>query len=240
MPVYRLDNDDIAFPPVAHAEPGGLLAVGGDFSTRRMLAAYASGIFPWSEYRGVPLWYAPDPRLVLTPETLKVGRSLRKIIRRGDFEITLDTAFAAVVQGCAETPRPGQDGTWISEAYTRTMLGLHDMGIAHSVEAWRDGALAGGLYGLSMGAAFFGESMFSRASNASKVAFVTLVRQLARWGITLIDCQVETDHLLSFGGQNWPRPRFMEALSAALGEPTRPGPWALDGDLAVVGPPGGG
>jgi len=227
MPIFRLDKAALFFPPPALAEPGGLLAVGGDFRPERLLLAYSMGIFPWSEYRGQPLWYSPDPRLVLTPDGLRVQRSLAKILRRGDFEVRLDTAFADVVDACAAAPRPGQDGTWISPRYRRAFLALHARGLAHSAEAWRDGVLLGGVYGLCLGGAFFGESMFARASNASKVAFVTLVRELEARGIGLIDCQVETEHLRRFGAVEWPRDRFLRALSAVLGEPTHVGPWAL-------------
>lgn len=227
MPVYRLDKRVMAFPRPEEADETGLLAVGGDFHPERMLLAYTQGIFPWSEYRGQPLWYSPDPRLVLTPELLDVRRSLAKILRRGDYEVRLDTAFAAVLEGCASTPRPDQDGTWISPRYTQTMLALHRAGLAHSAESWRDGRLVGGLYGLSIGHVFFGESMFAHAPDASKVAFVTLVRQLAAWGIDLVDCQVETPHLRTFGAENWPRSRFLAALADRVSQPTRFGPWAL-------------
>ncbi len=193
-----------------------------------MLTAYSNGIFPWSEYRGVPLWYSPDPRMVLIPSELHVGRSLRKIIRRGDFEVRLDTAFEEVITACAETPRVHESGTWISSAYTESFCKMHAMGLAHSVESYQDGKLVGGLYGLSLGSAFFGESMFARASNASKVAFATLVEQLAAWDFTLIDCQVHTDHLSRFGSVEWPRARFLEALDDALDRPTRGGAWRLD------------
>ena len=227
MPIYRLDKTVIAFPPPHHADPSGLLAVGGDFRPERMLLAYASGIFPWSEYSGQPLWYSPDPRLVLTPDTLHVRRSLAKIMRRGDYEVRLDTAFDEVIAGCAAAPRPGQDGTWISRRYRVSMSALHQAGWAHSAEAWQEGRLVGGLYGLSIGRAFFGESMFAAAPNASKVAFATLVRQLGEWGIDLVDCQVETPHLRSFGADEWPRARFLHALGERVAAPSRLGPWTL-------------
>ncbi len=230
MPVYRLDDESLAFPPPSEAEEGGLLAIGGDFRTERMIVAYSMGIFPWSEYGGKPLWYSPDPRLVLTPSALHVGRSLRKILRRGDYEVTLDQAFPEVLERCRSAPRPGQDGTWITSAYMDAYLHLHTLGLAHSAEAWRDGELVGGLYGMSLGGAFFGESMFARAPNASKVAFVTLVRQLEAWGITLIDCQVETEHLSRFGAEEWPRARFLDALASAIAAPTRAGRWQLTAD----------
>lgn len=227
MPIYRLDKAVIAFPPPHHADSSGLLAVGGDFRPERMLLAYASGIFPWSEYGGQPLWYSPDPRMILTPETLHIRRSLAKIMRRGDYEVKLDSAFEAVIAACAGAPRPGQDGTWITRRYREAMSALHNAGWAHSAEAWQDGRLVGGLYGLSIGRAFFGESMFAAAPNASKVAFVTLVQQLGEWGIDLVDCQVETPHLRSFGAEEWPRARFLHALGERVAGPTRLGPWTL-------------
>lgn len=227
MPIFRLDKRVLTFPPPHLADSSGLLAVGGDFEPERLLRAYAAGIFPWSEYAGQPLWYSPDPRLVLTTDGLHVRRSLAKILRRGDYEVRLDTAFDQVVARCAAAPRPGQTGTWITPRYVASLKALHAMGFAHSAEAWRDGELVGGLYGLSIGAAFFGESMFTVAPNASKVAFVTLVRQLAAWDIDLIDCQVATSHLRSFGAEEWSRDRFLAALAEAVAAPTRVGSWAL-------------
>ncbi|PIE19346.1 MAG: leucyl/phenylalanyl-tRNA--protein transferase [Proteobacteria bacterium] len=227
MPVYRLDDNSLGFPPPSEADENGLLAIGGDFRPERMIAAYSMGIFPWSEYLGAPLWYSPDPRMVLTTDALHVGRSLKKILRRGDYEITLDAAFADVVQRCRDVPRPGQQGTWITSGYVTSMLRLHELGVAHSAEAWRDGELAGGLYGLCLGRVFFGESMFARAPNASKVAFVHLVRQLEAWEIDLIDCQMETPHLRRFGAVSWRRARFVDALAERVHAPTVGGPWRL-------------
>jgi leucyl/phenylalanyl-tRNA--protein transferase len=184
------------------------------------------GIFPW---QGEPLhWHSPDPRMVLLADELVVARSLRKAIRRDRFRLTLDTAFERVMTECATVPRPGQDGTWITPAMIRSYTDLHRRGVAHSVETWRGDALVGGLYGLSLGAAFFGESMFAHEANASKVAFVALVEQLERWGIPLVDCQVYTEHLASFGAREWPRRDFLAALHEALGRPTRLGPWRFD------------
>jgi leucyl/phenylalanyl-tRNA--protein transferase len=227
MPVFRL-NAKLAFPPPELADESGLLAVGGDLRPERLLLAYSLGIFPWYG-EGLPiLWYSPDPRLVLDSGELVVSRSLRKTLRRGRYQVTLDTAFDNVIRACADAPRPGQTGTWITEDMVRAYRRLHRLGYAHSAEAWLDGELAGGLYGVSLGAGFFGESMFARADDASKVAFVTLVEQLRRWGIRLIDCQVHTEHLARFGADEVPREQFLARLAAALEQPTRSGRWQLD------------
>ncbi|HXK08726.1 MAG TPA: leucyl/phenylalanyl-tRNA--protein transferase [Vicinamibacteria bacterium] len=225
MPVYRLD-DRLVFPPPEHGPRRGPIAVGGDLRPERLLLAYSMGVFPW---QGEPLhWHSPDPRMVLLADELRVSRSLRRTIRRGIFEITLDRAFTEVMSACATVPRPGQDGTWITPAMIEAYGEIHRRGVAHSVEARRDGALVGGLYGLSIGAAFFGESMFAHDTDASKVAFVVLVEQLRRWGIPLVDCQVYTEHLARFGAREWPRRDFLAALHAALERPTRLGPWRFD------------
>lgn len=227
VPIFRLDRH-LVFPPPELAEDTGLLAVGGDLRPERLLLAYSTGIFPWYE-DGLPiLWHSPDPRMVLRADELVVGRSLRKTLRRGRYQVRLDTAFADVIGACAEVPRPGQHGTWITDEMRAAYVELHRQGYAHSAEAWLDGRLVGGLYGVSLGGAFFGESMFARAADASKVAFVTLVDQLRRWDIGLIDCQVHTEHLERFGATEWPRERFLAALAAALEKPTRPGPWHLE------------
>lgn len=223
MPVWRL-REAIAFPDPRDAEPDGLLAVGGDLSPERLLAAYALGIFPWYEEDPI-LWFSPDPRLVLVPSELRVGRSLAKVLRQGRFEIRFDTAFDEVVAGCASAPRRGQRGTWITPAMREAYGRLHRLGFAHSVEAWRGGALAGGLYGVSLGGAFFGESMFAHESDASKVAFVELVRRVAAWEFRFVDCQVETPHLRRFGALPWTRERFLAELRLALRAPTRRGSW---------------
>jgi leucyl/phenylalanyl-tRNA--protein transferase len=225
MPVYVLD-ERLAFPPPALAPRQGPIAVGGDLRPERLLLAYSMGIFPW---QGEPLhWHSPDPRMVLLADELVVSRSLRKAIRRARLRLTLDTAFTSVMTECATVSRPGQDGTWITPGMIRSYTELHLRGVAHSVEAWRGDALVGGLYGLSLGAAFFGESMFARETDASKVAFVALVEQLQRWGIPLVDCQVHTEHLASFGAREWPRRDFLAALHQALDRPTRLGPWRFD------------
>jgi leucyl/phenylalanyl-tRNA--protein transferase len=225
MPVFRLD-ERIAFPPVSGAVDG-LLAIGGDLRPERLVLAYSLGIFPWYEHRQPILWHSPDPRMVLLAEELRVSRSLRQTLRRGTYRFTLDTAFRSVMEACASVPRPGQRGTWITREMLDAYTELHRRGFAHSVEAWRDGRLAGGLYGVSLGGAFFGESMFARERDASKAAFVTLVGQLRRWDITLIDCQVHTDHLARFGAALWPRRVYLRALKQALTRSTRIGPWAF-------------
>lgn len=227
MPVYQLD-ERLVFPPPELADPNGLLAVGGDLRPERLLLAYSMGIFPWFS-EGLPiLWHSPDPRMVLTPAALHVPRSLRKAMRREPYEIRLDTAFEQVIAACAEVPRPGQDGTWITADMEAAYVDLHRRGLAHSAEAWQGERLVGGVYGVSLGGAFFGESMFARAPEASKIAFVVLVRQLAAWGIELIDCQVHTEHLARFGAEERPRAAFLRALDQALDRPTRRGRWRLD------------
>lgn len=226
MPVFRLDSR-LIFPPPELAEDG-LLAIGGDLSVDRLILAYSQGIFPWYSEGQPILWHSPDPRMVLRAEQLHVPRSLAKLQRRARFEITLDTAFADVIEACAKAKRPGQRGTWITRAMKRAYAALHLAGYAHSVEARLNGELVGGLYGVSLGSAFFGESMFARASEASKLAFVTLVQQLRRWDITLIDCQVHTDHLARFGATEWQRAQYLASLEQAVGRPTRLGPWRFD------------
>lgn len=226
MPVYRLD-ERLIFPPVEHAEDG-LLAVGGDLSPERLVLAYSLGIFPWYSEGQPILWHSPDPRTVLMADGLRVPRSLRKTLRKDPFRLTLDTAFRPVLEGCAAVKRPGQRGTWITRAMKQAYTELHRRGLAHSVEAWRGDTLVGGLYGVSLGAAFFGESMFARAPDASKVAFVALVEQLRRWGVTLIDCQVHTEHLARFGAEEWSRRSYLKALHKALVQPTRQGRWSFE------------
>jgi leucyl/phenylalanyl-tRNA--protein transferase len=219
---------DIAFPPPERASPEGIVAIGGDASPERLLAAYRTGIFPWP-HEGLPLlWFSPDPRFVLPPEQAHLPRSLRKRIRRGEYDVRTDTAFEAVMRACSHVPRPGQDGTWITEELVAGYTRLHALGYAHSVEAWRDGLLCGGLYGVSLGGMFFGESMFAHAPDASKVAFVALLGNLAAWGFDLVDCQAYTKHLERFGAVEWRRRRFLRLLRASLEKPTRVGPWRFD------------
>jgi len=223
--VFLLNDDPEAFPSPRRADKSGLLAVGGDLRPQRLLAAYRQGIFPWYSEGQPILWHSPDPRYVLWGPQLHVPRSLAKALRRGRFQVRYDTAFAQVIAHCSQVPRPGQDGTWITDEMQQAYLELHRQGFAHSAEAWLGDRLVGGVYGVSLGAAFFGESMFTLEPDASKVAFVTLVRQLEQWGIRLIDAQVETENLERFGAQHWPRERFLAALEEALRTPTRLGPW---------------
>jgi leucyl/phenylalanyl-tRNA--protein transferase len=229
MPVFRLD-DRLVFPPV-HLAEDGLLAVGGDLRPERLLLAYTRGIFPWYGENLPILWHSPDPRMVMTTGELVVGRSLRKAIRRRPYQLRMDTAFRDLLLGCAAMPRPGQDGTWLIPEMVDAYCHLHELGFAHSVEAWDVGELVGGLYGVSLGAVFFGESMFARASDASKIAFVTLVEQLAAWGFELVDCQMHTEHLSRFGAVEWPRARYLAALAAGVRKPTLRGRWQLGADL---------
>ena len=215
-------------PPVSWASPDGVVAVGGQADPETLKTAYSRGIFPWP-HEGLPLlWFCPHPRFVLTPEEAHVSRSLRKEMRRGAFEVRADTAFGEVIRACAARPRPGQNGTWITGEMIAGYTALHEEGLAHSIEAWQDGRLVGGVYGVSLGAVFFGESMYANVPNASKVAFATLVANLVRWRFAMVDCQTYTDHLASFGAREWPRPRFLAALKRALREPTRTGRWTLE------------
>ena len=220
--IHLLDGTapDQPFPDPATAEtdPDGLLAVGGDLSPQRLLSAYARGVFPWYSAGQPILWWSPDPRLVLFPERLHVSRSLRKELRRGRFEVTFDRDFPAVIRACA-APRRGETGTWITAEMTAAYEQLHRLGHAHSVEAWLEGSLVGGLYGVALGSLFFGESMFSRVSNASKVAFVQLVRTLESLGCPLVDCQVHTPHLESLGAEMIPRGRFLRIVEENLHHP---------------------
>lgn len=212
------------------ADGSGLVAVGGDLEPERLLTAYATGIFPWFEEGQPLLWWSPDPRLVVQPDDLHVPRSLRKVMRGHRFEVRLDTAFAEVMRRCAAKRRPGQKGTWITESMIEAYVRLHELGYAHSAEAWHKGKLCGGLYGVSLGGAFFGESMFADVPDASKIAFVTLVEWLKGWGVELVDCQVTTEHLLRFGAMEIARDEFLRRLARALETPTRTGPWVLDGN----------
>ena len=210
MPLFVLDNE-LLFPPVRLAEPDGLLAIGGDLSMERLLLAYRNGIFPWYEGRHI-LWWCPDPRFVLFPEELKESKSMRQLLKRNAFDFRIDTAFDQVIASCKTIARRGQESTWITdevkEAYTR----LHAAGHAHSAEAWLNGELAGGLYGIRMGKVFFGESMFSKTSNASKYAFISYVRHLQTEGVELIDCQVYTEHLESLGARMIGRDEFIRTV----------------------------
>ncbi len=221
------------FPPVqsALAEPNGLLAAGGDLSPERLIEAYQHGVFPWSSAGQPILWWSPDPRMVLLPAEIRITRSLAKVLRNRDYEVRADSAFREVMQACAE-PRAEQDGTWISDDMIKAYHALHRRGIAHSIETWIDGELAGGLYGVAIGRMFYGESMFTRRPDASKIALVHLVRQLQRRGYEMIDCQVHTAHLQRMGGREIPRTAFMHKLGELVNYPSNPGAWVLDNDLA--------
>jgi leucyl/phenylalanyl-tRNA--protein transferase len=224
MPVYRLGPDPSLFPDPEQADADGLVAVGGDLSPRRVLAAYASGIFPWPVQRYALCWFSPDPRMLLYPDQLQVSRSLRKACAR--FEVRFDTAFGQVIRACAETPRRHERGTWITPDIVDAFQALHELGWAHSVEAWQDGELVGGLYGISIGRMFCGESMFYRVADASKVAFVGLVHEAERRRFAFVDCQIHTDHLASLGAAPVPRAQFLRELAVAVGAPSQPGSWA--------------
>mgnify|MGYP001036833655 FL=1 len=217
------------FPPVetALADPNGLLAMGGDLSPARLLDAYRHGIFPWFNPGEPILWWSPDPRMVLVPDEVRVTRSLARRLRNAGFELRVDTAFAEVMRACA-APREGAGGTWISPAMVAAYTRLFEAGYAHSVETWRDGRLVGGLYGVAIGRMFYGESMFSREPDASKVALVRLARQLQRWQFGLIDCQMETPHLASMGARTIPRAGFTARLAELVNLPHHPGPWHFD------------
>ena len=208
------------FPPVEKAlkSPNGLLCAGGDLSPERIIAAYSRGIFPWFSEGDPILWWSPDPRMVLFPDELKVSKSLRKSVERGVFETRFDTAFRDVIARCA-APREGQSGTWIGPEMVAAYTALHDMGVAHSVESWQEGELVGGLYGLALGRVFFGESMFSRAPDASKVALVKLVERLREQGCDLIDCQQATPHLASLGAREIPRAEFARLVQDSIQYP---------------------
>jgi len=217
------------FPPVEQAlqHPNGLLAAGGDLSPERLLRAYRLGIFPWFSADEPILWWSPDPRVVLFPGELKIARSMAKTLRKADFEVRADGAFEQVIQHCSE-PRSRQTGTWITAAMQAAYTRLHRLGVAHSVETWHGDELVGGLYGVALGRVFFGESMFSRATDASKIALVHLVRQLQAWGFELIDCQMHTPLLASFGAREIPRAQFTRRVAELVKYSDVPAPWVLD------------
>ena len=227
MAVFRLPRAPI-FPDPGLAEPDGLLAVGGDLSPERLLRAYSEGIFPWYSEETPILWWSPEPRMVLLPEELHVPRSLRRTLRAGRYAIRTDTAFGAVIRRCAERERPDQDGTWITAEMIAAYERLHALGHAHSFEAWDEEGLAGGLYGVSLGAAFFGESMFADRSDASKAAFATSVAWMRARGVELVDCQVDTDHLRRFGAREIPRAEFLARLRNALATQAPSGKWHME------------
>ncbi len=227
MPIYALHSAPV-FPDPNDAEPDGLLALGGDLNPARVLRAYTRGIFPWP-IPGAPLaWFSPDPRMLLHFPNLRVSRSLRKRLRDGDYRVTIDTAFDGVIDACSTMPRAGQQGTWITSDMVAAYRRLHTMGYAHSVECWQGDTLVGGLYGVSVGGMFCGESMFHTATDASKVAFVSLARQLQAWGFHFLDCQLHTPHLESLGAATVPRTEFLEQLAEAQTVETKRGPWKFD------------
>ncbi len=218
------------FPPVASAreDMGGLLAIGGNLAPDRILTAYRDGIFPWGTVDGLPLWYSPDPRMVLFPEEFRLTRSLAKTVRSGKFTVRFDSDFRGVIARCAATPRPGQNGTWITNAMHDAYVRLHELGWAHSVETYAAGELVGGLYGLAIGRMFYGESMFAHRTDASKVAFAHLVRYLVANQFGMIDCQMYTDHLASLGGREIPRADFIERLATLIASGSPRSTWTTD------------
>lgn len=226
MPVFQLDESFI-FPPPQLAREDGLLAVGGDLSPTRLLVAYRMGIFPWYSEGEPILWWAPSPRLVLFPAELKVSRRLARTIRQNRFHVTLDEAFLDVISACARIRRENGEGTWIDHDMIDAYCSLHELGYAHSVECWRHGELAGGLYGLALGATFFGESMFSRIADSSKVALAFLARKLSAWDFDMIDCQIRTEHLMRLGAKEVPGPSFYDLLRKSVIKPDRRGKWSV-------------
>ena len=229
--MFRLSqrDDDLRFPPVELASPEGLLAVGGDLRVERLLEAYRHGIFPWYNDDQPILWWSPDPRAVIFPNKLHVSRSLKRTIRLGGFTVTLDTRFRDVMHGCAG-PRPQypEGGTWITAQMVKAYVQLHELGYAHSVETWQEGRLVGGLYGVALGRIFFGESMFTRVPDASKVALVSLVRQLQTWGFRIFDCQQPSRHIKTLGAEDIPRSEFLDHLADALTQSDRRERWCFD------------
>ncbi len=223
--LYQLNDEDCFFPPADRANKDGLLAFGGDLSPQRLVVAYANGIFPWYNENEPLLWWSLDPRLIIRPGEMRVSKSLRRTIRSGKFEVRIDTNFREVMLHCAATPRKGQDGTWIQDEMVDAYCELHNLGIAHSFEAYQDDELVGGLYGVSIGKVFFGESMFHSVTDASKVAFYHLHQFLQEHDFKLIDCQQETSHLMSLGAYSIPRKDFLEELKVLTVGPTLVGNW---------------
>ena len=226
MPIFRL-SEKISFPPPQYAEPEGLLAIGGDLSKKRLLLAYRMGIFPWFSEGDPILWWCPDPRLVLYPAELKISHRLSRTIRQGAFGVTCDKAFDRVISACAQTKRNDRQGTWILDEMIEAYCTLFESGYAHSFEVWQEGIMVGGLYGVSLGGCFFGESMFSEVSNASKVALFTLCEFLKRLSFDFIDCQVTTPHLVRMGAREIPRSLFLKELEKTMKRPTLRKRWHL-------------
>jgi leucyl/phenylalanyl-tRNA---protein transferase len=215
LPIFALDKE-LYFPPVNLAEPDGLLAIGGDLSPERLLLAYKRGIFPWYEGDHI-LWWSPDPRFILLPDELKTSRSMKVLLKKDSFDFTINKAFQKVIHHCKDIKRPGQRGTWITDEVEMAYIRMHELGFAVSAETWKDGILVGGAYGLKLGKVFFGESMFSEISNASKYAFIKLVQNLKQEGVELIDCQVYTEHLESLGAKMMSRKEFVSLLIKLTG-----------------------
>jgi len=216
------------FPPPDYADPSGLIAVGGDLSSERLLEAYRVGIFPWYSEDQPILWWSPDPRFVLELDDFRISRSLRKTLHKRAFYVTFDRVFEEVIAACAQMPREGQSGTWITPEMQEAYIKLHGLGFAHSVESWSEGKLVGGLYGVSLGKAFFGESMFHLKADASKVALAVLVDKLKRWGFHFVDSQMTTDHMQRLGAKEIPRRIFLKRLQSSLRHSTKRGKWRID------------
>jgi leucyl/phenylalanyl-tRNA--protein transferase len=221
MPIYRLDDEWKGFPPPEETDESGILAIGGDLSPERLLNAYLVGVFPWFEPDEMPLWWCPDPRCVLFPEKIKVSKSMQQALRSQKMQVTVNQDFLCVIKNCKNIFRPTQASTWISDDIIQSYYQLHQLGYAHSVEVWQEGELVGGLYGLILGKCFFGESMFSKVSNASKVAFITLARHLATLNFEVIDCQVHNDHLESMGAELISRADFLAIIRKGIKEPLK-------------------
>ena len=224
MPVYLL-SQALTFPSPEDADEDGLLAIGGDLSLERLVLAYSMGVFPWYSENDPIMWWSPDPRMVIEPETFKPSRSLKKLQAKGHYRISMDEAFEAVIQNCSHISRREQDGTWITNEMTKAYVSLHHYGVAHSIECWDDDKLVGGLYGLSFGDCFFGESMFSKQSNVSKLAFWALMDYTQAVGITFVDCQLHNEHLESLGASAIPRSDFLQRLYKDVQAETRMGVW---------------
>ena len=224
MPIFAL-NEEILFPPPDLADPNGIIAVGGDLSAERLLLAYEIGIFPWYSEEDPIIWWSPDPRCVLYPQNLEVSKSMRRFLRKGRFRVTYDQAFREVISSCRKAPRPGQEGTWITSEMLEAYVHLHQLGYCHSVEVWEGESLVGGLYGVSLGKYFFGESMFAKTSNASKTGFITIVQDLIEKNFQLIDCQVHTEHLVSLGAEEISREDFLKNLKSNPFDDTIVGNW---------------
>lgn len=227
MTIFEI-TADLYFPPINQTSSDGIIAFGGDLSAERLLLAYSSGIFPWP-HEGYPLlWFCPDPRFALKPQDIIINQSLQKAFKKNPYRITFDQDFKNVIEHCAKNKRPGQDGTWITDEVISAYINLHRKGFAHSIEAYDNNTLVGGIYGISLGGIFFGESMFALSPNASKIAFATLAAHLVSWNFDLIDCQAYTEHLSRFGASEYKREKFMQILKRSLkNKPTLKAPWQL-------------